>query len=219
MFTIDDEIKDALPGTKIGILIMMNTSSCAIDELEIHNSFCEIQHKYGNLDRKELKALYPIQAYTSYYKRFGYSYHVLAQLESVLKGKKILHTEFGLLQAMVLSELESMLLTAGHDLSQLKMPLQLKLASGNETYQSISGKGVTAVGGDLMICDGTSVISSVLRGPDFKSCITESTVDVLFTIYAPPGIETEYMETSLRRLEERIKACSHSSQTKVMQVF
>ncbi len=219
MFTIDDEIKDALPSTKIGILIMKNTSSCAIDELEIHNTFCEMQHKYGNLDRKKLKALYPIQAYTSYYKRFGYSYHVLAQLESVLKGKKTLRTESGLLQAMFLSELESMLLTAGHDLSQLKMPLQLKLASGNETYQSISGKEVTAVGGDLMICDGTSVISSVLRGPDLKSCITGSTVDVLFTIYAPPGIETEYIEMSLRRLEERIQEFSHYSRTELLQVF
>lgn len=198
---------------------MKNTSSCSLDELEIHNSFGEIQQKYGNLDRKELKVLYPIQAYTSYYKKFGYSYHVLAQLESVLKGKKALHTESGLLQAMFLSELESMLLTAGHDLSQLQTPLKLKLASGNETYQSISGKEVTAVGGDLTICDGTGVISSVLRGPDFKSRITESTVDVLFTIYAPPGIETEYLETSLKRLEERIKAFSHSSQTKVMQVF
>lgn len=74
MFTIDDEIKDVLPETKIGILIMKNTSSCSLDELEIYNSFCEIQQKYGNLDRKELKALYPIQAYTSYYKKFGYSY-------------------------------------------------------------------------------------------------------------------------------------------------
>ncbi len=219
MFTVDDEIKNALPGTKIGILMMKNTSFCSLDELEIHNSFCKIQHKYGNMDRKELKAFYPIQSYTSYYKKFGYSYPVLAQLESLLKGKKTLHAESGLLQAMFLSELESMLLTAGHDLSQLQMPLQLKLASGNEVYQSISGKEVNAVGSDLMICDGTGVISSVLRGPDFKSRITETTVDVLFTIYAPPEIETEYIETNLRQLEARIKAFSPSSQTEVMQVF
>ncbi|BAL01658.1 hypothetical protein OBV_44590 [Oscillibacter valericigenes Sjm18-20] len=220
MFTINDEIKDALPGTKVGILIMKNTSSlCSLDEPEMFNSFCEIQHKYGNLSRKELKGLYPIQAYTSYYKKFGYSYPVLAQLESVLKGKKALHAESGLLQAMFLSELESMLLTAGHDLSKLQLPLHLKMASGKETYQSISGKEVNVVGSDLMICDGKSVISSILRGPDFNSRITESTIDVLFTIYAPPGIETGYIETSLRRIEERIKAFSHSSQTEVIQVF
>ncbi|MEM1486248.1 phenylalanine--tRNA ligase beta subunit-related protein [Oscillospiraceae bacterium PP1C4] len=219
MFTIDNQMKEALPGIKIGILMMKNTSFCSLDELEIHNSFREIQHKYGDMDRKELKVLYPIQSYMSYYKKFGYSYPVLAQLESVLKGKKTLHAESGVLQAMFLSELESMLLTAGHDLSKLQMPLQLKLAAGNETYQSISEKEVNTVGNDLMICDGTGVISSVLRGPDFKSRITESTVDVLFTIYAPLGIETEYIETSLRSLEERIKAFSRSSQTEVMQVF
>ncbi len=220
MVTLNNDSKDALPGTKVGVLIMKNTAPlCSLDETERSNSLCEIQHKYGNLDRKKLKGVYPIQVYTSYYNKFGYSYPVLAQLESVLKGKKALHAESGLLQAMFLSELESMLLTAGHDLSRLQLPLHLKMASGRETYQSISGKEVNAVGSDLMICDGTSVISSILRGPDFNSRITEFTSDVLFTIYAPPRIETGYIEASLRRIEERIRTVSHSSQTEVLQVF
>lgn len=220
MFTIDNEIENALTGTKMGILIMKNISvSCSLDESEMSNSLDKMQHKYGHLDRKELKALYPIQVYTTYYKKFGYGYPILAQLESVLRGKKTLHTGSGLLQAMFLSELESMLLTAGHDLSKLQLPLQLKTASGDETYQSISGKEVTAVESDLMVCDGMGAISSIMRGPDFKSRITASTTDVLFTIYAPPGIETDYIETDLRRLEGRIRMFSASSETEVLQVF
>lgn len=220
MFTIDNGIEDALPGTKMGILIIKNTSVvCSLDESQISNGINEIQRRYGHLDRKELKALYPIQAYTAYYKKFGYSYPVLAQLESVLKGKKVLRTESGLLQAMFLSELESMLLTAGHDLSKLQLPLQLKAASGNETYQSISGNEVSAVRSDLMVCDGISVISSIMRGPDFKSRITKSTADVLFTIYAPPGIEKAYIEAGLQRLEGRIKAFSPSAITEILRVF
>jgi DNA/RNA-binding domain of Phe-tRNA-synthetase-like protein len=220
MFTIDNGIGNALAGTKMGILVMKSISaSPSLDETELSNSFEEMQRKYGRLGRKELKALYPIQAYMAYYKKFGCSYPVLAQLESVLKGKKTLHTESGLLQAMFLTELESMLLTAGHDLSKLQLPLQLKAASGNETYHSISGKEVSAVPSDLMVCDGMGAISSIMRGPDFESRITASTTDVVFTIYAPPGIEIDYIETVLRKLEGRIKAFSPSSGTCLLQVY
>lgn len=220
MITINDEINYAYPGTKIGILIMKNIFYLdCLNQRDMSISLNKIHRRYGHSDRKELKNLNPIHAYTSYYKKFGYTYPVLAQLESVLKGKKALHAQPGLLQAMFLSELESMLLTAGHDLTKLKLPLQLKLASGNETYKSISVKEVTAVRGDLMICDNKNIISSILRGPDFESCILESTADVLFTIYGPPGIETDYIESSLQRLEEMIKAFSHSSSTEIIQVF
>ncbi len=220
MFSIDKGIGETLAGTKMGILIMKNISvSCSLGESEISNSFDEIQSRYGHLDRTEIKELYPVQAYAAYYKKFGYSYHVLAQLESILKGKKTLRAESGLLQAMFLSELESMLLTAGHDMSKLHLPLHLKMASGNEIYQSISGKDVTTVENDLMVCDGNGVISSITRGPDFNSRITVSTTDVLFTIYAPPGIEADYIETDLRKLKGRIKTFSPASKAEVLQVF
>jgi DNA/RNA-binding domain of Phe-tRNA-synthetase-like protein len=220
MFTIDNGIGDALVGTKMGILIMKNISaSGSLNESDLSNSFDEMQRKYGNLDRKKLKELYPIQAYTAYYKKFGCSYPVLAQLESVLRGKKKLYAGSALLQAMFLSELESMLLTAGHDLSKLQLPLQLKAAAGNETYQSISGNEVTAVGSDLMVCDGIGVISSIMRGPDLKSCITSSTADVLFTVYAPPGVEADYIEGNLKRLEGRIRSFASFSKTELLQVY
>jgi len=220
MLTIDKGIGDALAGTKMGILVLKNVSgSGPLDEAVKSDGLNEIRRRYGHLSRNELKELYPIRAYTAYYKQFGYSYHVLAQLESVLKGKKTLPEASGLLQAMFLSELESMLLTAGHDLAKLQLPLQLKAAAGNEIYQSISGKEVTTVAGDLMVCDGSGVISSIMRGPDFNSRITAATADVLFTIYAPPGIDAEYIETDLQRLAKRIKSCAPLAETELLRVY
>jgi len=205
---------------KMGFLIMCGVSSShPHEEREVREAIAGLRKKYGQLDRKELKKLNPIQAYVAYYKRFGYSYHVLAQLESVLQGKKSLHTESGLLQAMLFSELESMLLTAGHDLAQLHLPLQLKVATGAEVYQSVSGKEVSTVSGDMMLCDCSATISSILRGPDYKSRIMLSTSDVLFSIYAPPGIDENYIKTDLQKLEKRIIALSQSSKTELLHVF
>lgn len=220
MFKIDESIGIAFPGTSMGILIMKNVSaSQSYEGQEVTEVMNVLHQKYAGLERKELKELSPIQAYVSYYKKFGDSYPVLAQLESVLKGKKSLPAEAGLLQTMFLTELEGMLLTAGYDLSKLQLPLLLKTADGTEIYQSISGKEVVAVNGDMMLCDTHKTISSILRGPDYESRITEATTEVLFSIYATPGIESAYIETNLQKLEKRIKALAPSAKTELLQVF
>lgn len=220
MFLIDKSITIAYPGAKMGILIMKEVAyASSYDEAETTQAIKELHRKYSHLDRQQLKELYPVKAYAAYYRGFGSNYHLLAQLESVLKGKKARHSESGLLQAMFLWELDSMLLTAGHDLSQLELPLQLTCATGTETYQGISGKEVSTVKGDIMLCDGGGTVSSILRGPDYQSRITATTTEVLFSIYAPPGIEGEYIKKGLGKLEKAIRNITPSAKTELLQVF
>lgn len=220
MFSIDQSIRAAYPDTKMGILVMSDVSySGSFKEGEIAAVIDGLQQKYGHLNKKGLKELHPINTYVAYYKKFGSSYHLLSQLESVLKGNKSLNSQSGLLQAMFLSELDGMLLTAGHDLSKLKLPLNLKSANGTEVYQSIAGREVTAVQGDMMLYDQSGAISSILRGPDYKSRITETTTEILFSIYAPPSIEVNRIEQNLRDLENRIKSFLPFSKTELLQVF
>lgn len=154
MLKFDDKVALSLPGCKIGILIMRHIAP----EFSIRNAaeaeeINQLKEKYDHLSRKELKKLEPIQSYSAYYKKFSQSYPVLAQLESILQNKKSLHSKSGLLQTMFLWELASMLLTAGHDLTQLYLPLKLTIASGTESYRSISEKDITAIKGDMIICD------------------------------------------------------------------
>ncbi len=112
-----------------------------------------------------------------------------------------------------------MLLTAGHDLDRLKPPLHLNLASGNEKYQSITGRELTATAGDMIMSDSTRVFSSILKGPDYDTRLTPDTRDVLFTIYAPPGIDAYKVKTALLKLEERIRAFTPDSITELLQVL
>ncbi|ARE89760.1 hypothetical protein [Clostridium formicaceticum] len=220
MFTIDKSISTAYPGTKMGILVMKEVSCPgSYEEWDTAEFLDELQHRYGHFNRQELKERNPINTYVAYYKKFGQSYHLLAQLESVLKGKKSLNTKSGVLRAMFFSELESMLLTAGHDLSKLRLPLQLKIATGTEVYQSICGKEVTTVNGDMMLCDSSSTISSILRGPDYNSRITSATMEFLFSIYAPPFVDGNYIKVNLEKLEKRIGAFAPFSRTELLQVF
>ena len=219
-FTLDKSIPETYPNAGMGILIMRNVIVETKDNTELRDeTLADIKGKYDGLSRNEIKALDPIQAYVAYYKKFGYSYHLMGQLESVLKGKKELPQGAGLLQTMFLWEVSSMLLTAGHDLSALKMPLRLKVADGTETYESISGKEATAVSGDMMLCDEDGPISTILRGPDKRTRIVSSTKDLLFSIYAPPVVDETYIENNLKKLERNIRTIAPNATTEVLQVF
>ncbi len=217
---IDTSINEMYPNAKMGILIMRDVIVEEKDDGELRDqTLLAIKEKYDGLSRNEIKALDPIQAYVAYYKKFGNSYHLMGQLESVLKGKKELPKGGGLLQTMFLWEISSMLLTAGHDLSALKMPLCLKAANGSETYESISGKEATAVNGDMMLCDEDGPISTILRGPDKKTRITPSSKDLLFSIYAPPVVDETYIKNNLEKLENTIKTIAPNATTEVLKVF
>ena len=220
MLKIDPAVWAAFPQAKMGALVIEGVPTgvkLAPDEAEA--GFRAIEQRYGSQDRKVLKQMPPIDAYTAYYKKFGYSYPVLAQLESVLAGKKTLHPQSGLLQAMFLCEIESMVITAGHDLARLSGPLRVQVARGDETYRSISKREVAAVPGDLLVRDDNGVISSMMRGPDEGSRITAQTTGVFFVLYAPPVIKTQTVEAALKLLEKRVRSFAPGCTTKLLKVY
>jgi len=179
----------------------------------------EIRKSYGTMTRQELmKNVYPMEVYVAYYKRFGYTYHVLHQLESIAHGKSI-HNVSVLVEAMFMAELKNMLLTAGHDLAKIKQPLILKQSSGDESYTSINGKLAKTVPGDIMITDGESVISSILKGPDHRTRIGEETRQVLFTVYAPAGIAEKDIIRHLNDIESNVRIFSPDAETRVKDVY
>jgi len=178
----------------------------------------ELREKYGRMARDELKSLHPMNVYISYYKRFGYTYHVLPQLESVAKGKP-LPDGLPLVTAMYMAELKNMLLTAGHDLDKIQLPLQAQYSNAEVRYTTLSGKTISTVPGDIIIADQFSVISSILRGPDLRTAITEDTRRVLYTVYAPRGVEKQWLSQHLNTIESYVQIFSGEAITYLKEVF
>jgi DNA/RNA-binding domain of Phe-tRNA-synthetase-like protein len=221
MEILRNEIETHSPGCAIGLLVMENVSNRSTEstlnhfKLELIGS---LREKYGPMTRSELKVIHPLDVYVSYYKRFGYSYHVLGQLESILHGKEMPEGS-PLVEAMFLAEIKNMLLTAGHDLEKIQMPLALRTSSGKESYTCLSGRETTTVSGDLMICDGLGIISSILRGPDARTAISPTTRQVIYTVYAPSGIEENLIQSHLKDIVTYVLAGSDQAVTKVQEIF
>ena len=173
---------------------------------------------FALLNRSQLRSHPLIQPYTAYYKRYDKTYHVQHQLESVIfKGRPISRVA-ALIQAMFMAELKNMLLTAGHDLQAVRGELDLDVASGTETYVTLSGQRQTLKPNDMFIHDEEGILSSVIYGPDYRSRITSATTRVLFTVYAPVGLGEERVRGHLGDLIGYVLAVSPGAHVEDMQV-
>ncbi len=72
MLKVDGSVGTAYQ-EKMGILIIEDVSySNSYPEHEIVGVFNELGQKYVHLERKELKEIYPVNAYIAFYKKFGW---------------------------------------------------------------------------------------------------------------------------------------------------
>lgn len=204
MARVSDAWRTAYPGAAAGFLTMrgvVNPPRHPPLDARIAEVEGELRARFGAADRAALRALPVLQAYAAYYGRFRKTYHVQLQLESVaLKGRPIPRSP-ALVGAMVMAELKSLLLTAGHDLATLDGAVTVDVAQGRERYVLLSGEEQETKAGDMLMADARGVISSVIHGPDQRTRLTEATRDVLFAVYAPPGIG----EAAVRRHLEELR--------------
>jgi DNA/RNA-binding domain of Phe-tRNA-synthetase-like protein len=169
--------------------------------------------------KEELRALAPLAAYKAYYKRFGKTYHVQMQLESVaLKGQSIPRVA-ALVEAMFMAELQNLLLTAGHDLDVVQPPVHLDVATGGERYVRLNGQEQELKAGDMFIADGQGILSSIIYGPDQRTQIRPATRRALFTVYAPPGIDREAVQRHLQDIEANVRLVAPQATTELLAVY
>ena len=178
----------------------------------------EFRKNFQGLSRDEINSLSIIETYNNYYKNFGKTYHVRSQVESVINGKT-LSSGFPALTAMFMAEVKNMLLTAGHDISTLVLPIHIKIGTGQEKFIDIRGANKNTISGDMIMIDGASVISSIILGPDSRTKLTFTSKDILFAVYVPAGIEREAVLSHLQDIENYVKAFSPNSETHLLEVF
>ncbi len=222
MLVIENDQTNALQGSAVGLLIMRDVANLpAHEKLELakHELTSSIREKFSQATRGDIKSMHPLCVYAEYYKRFGYSYHVLLQLESVVFRGKTISSVSALVTAMFMAELKNTLLTAGHDIEKTDAPLYLKISLGNENYTGLNGKELTTIPGDMMITDSKGVISSILRGPDQRTSIDLKTNQVVFTVYALSGIDDNLIVQHLNDIESYIQIFSDAANTNLKKVY
>jgi DNA/RNA-binding domain of Phe-tRNA-synthetase-like protein len=181
----------AYQGACVGVLRMTGVRNPESDpalDASMEQTSAVLRDRYAGLSRADLLARPELAVYAAYYRRFDKTYHVLLQLESVaLKGKP-LRARGALVAAMFRAEVETGLLTAGHDADLLVGGLTVDLVATGDRYTGIGGHDIEAAPGDMCIRDGDGIVSTVVYGPDARTRLLPETRAAVFTTYAPAGI-------------------------------
>ncbi|MFC1871264.1 phenylalanine--tRNA ligase beta subunit-related protein [Chloroflexota bacterium] len=222
MITLSQRWKDRYPGASVGILAMhgvLNSSSHLALDAQKAELEAELRNRFADCDRNDLKDTEPISAYNAYLKTFKKTYHVQLQLESVLfKGKPIPRAA-ALVEAMFMAELQDLLLTAGHDMDVLQLPLNIDISKGSERYIGLRGEEQVLKPGDMIISDRAGIISSVVYGPDCRTQIKPETQNVLFATYAPPGIMYESVYEHLKHIQANVLLIAGEAEVELLYVY
>jgi DNA/RNA-binding domain of Phe-tRNA-synthetase-like protein len=120
---------------------------------------------------------------------------------------------------MFMAELDNLLLTAGHDLEAVQMPVRVDVARDDERYVRINGHEETLKAGDMIIADEQGVLSSVIYGPDRRTQITPQTRRVLFTTYAPSGVGRDVVGKHLEGIRENVLLIAPGAQVVQLRVY
>jgi len=222
MLIISGEIKKVYPEALLGILAIRNVCNPNQHEeldrckLELENN---LREKYAGVDKDYLRKMEPIKNYNNYYKRFKKTYHVLLQLESIVFKNKSIPKVASLVEAMFMAELKNLLLTAGHDLDAIDLPIKLDVSNGGEKYIQISGQERELIPNDMMVSDLQGITSSIIYGPDKRTQIKPDTRNVLFVVYAPPGIEESKVFQHLQDIQKYVHIIAPKSKVELLKVY
>ena len=219
-FVVSDAWRAAYPGAHAGVLVLRDAEPEDDAALDARARALEqaLRARFAGQTRSELKALPTIQRYDAYYRRFKQGYHVLFQLASVALEGRGIPPSLPLVRAMFLAELEHLLLTAGHDLEALALPVRLDVADGQERYQVLNGQEKTLKRGDMYMADGAGVISSILFGPDQRTRITPRTRQALFAVYAPAGIAAAEVAAHLQAVADTARLAAPRATVAALEV-
>ena len=212
-----EEWKSAHSGAVIGLLEVSHVtnnhaSSSTLDDRK-REVESRLRAKYKDFSRQDFLSIPAMAAYQKYYKRFSKTYHVLLQLESiVLKGKSLPNVS-PLVDANFTAEVETLALTAGHDVSKLSGSIVMDVARAGDQFTQMGGAVKSALVGDMVMRDELGMCCSIIHGQDERSPITPETTHALYVVYAPSEVPVEAVQAQLQKIEEHIRLFSPEAVT------
>jgi DNA/RNA-binding domain of Phe-tRNA-synthetase-like protein len=210
------------PGAIAALLVMSGAENPenhpALDDAR-ERLEAELRARFGHFDRPALRATEPIAAYDGYYRGFGQTYHVQHQVESVAVKGKAIPRRAALVEAMFMAELETQVLTAGHDADLLQLPVTVDVAKPDDEIGLPNGTLKSPPVDDMLMRDGQGIISTVILGPDGRTRITPQTTSAAFAIYAPAGVTEAQVSAHLTVIERNVRLISPTATTEAKVVM
>ena len=170
-----------------------------------------LKERYKGFVRQDFLSLPVMAAYDQYYKRFNKTYHVQLQVESiVLKGKNLPNVSPAV-DANFMAEVDTLVLTAGHDAAKLYGLISIDVSREGDFITQMNGNYKAIRAGDMIMRDAKGVCCSIIYGQDARSPISPETSRALFVAYAPAGVPAGLVDKQLQEIEGNVQLFSQTA--------
>lgn len=133
-----------------------------------------LRERFTGFTRQDFLTLAVMSAYKQYYRRFDKTYHMLLQVESiVLKGKSLPNVS-PLVDSNFIAEVETLILTAGHDVDKLCGPIPIDVSQEGNQTTLMNGNAKAIRAGDMIMRGANGVSCSLIYGHDSRSPISSA---------------------------------------------
>ena len=219
---VNGRFHQTFPGGHVGVLLVGNVdNSKRPTPLDARKREIEarLREKYAGFSRADFLELEILQAYRSYYKKFNKTYHVQLQLESVVQKGKSLPSVSPLVDANFAAELETLVLTAGHDADLLEAPITIDATQAGDEFVQMNGTVRPLKPNDMMMRDGKGIICTIIYGQDKRTPISSRTRRALYVAYAPAGVPVTAVQQQLDSIRENILLFAPKAETELVQIY
>jgi DNA/RNA-binding domain of Phe-tRNA-synthetase-like protein len=151
--------------------------------------------------------------------KFGQTYHIQLQLEAVVQQGKPLPNVSPLVDANFAAELETLILTAGHDADVLEAPVTIDATHGGEPFRQLNGVVRSLKPNDMMMSDSQGIVCTILYGQDARTPISLNTRRALYVAYAPSGVPRATVQQQFDAIRANILLVAPEAEVEMSEIF
>ena len=178
-----------------------------------------LREKYSKFSRADLQELEVLKAYRNYYRQFNKTYHIQLQLESVVHKGKPLPNVSPLVDANFTAELNTLILTAGHDADLLRNFVRIDVTQAGDEFTQMNGVLKSLKPGDMMMSDADGIVCTIIYGQDQRTPISPKTRRAFYVAYAPPGVPATAVSEQLDSIPDNVLLFAPEAETELFQVY
>jgi len=219
---VSQEWHRTFPGAHIGVLLMGNVDNSkgsALLDREKKSLETRLHQKFAGFSRNEFSSIDVIRAYRNYYKRFKKSYHVQLQIESIVLKNMALPNVSPLVDANFMAEMDTLVLTAGHDADLLVHPVRIDVTKEDDAFVQMNGKTTQLKPGDMMMADNKGVVCTIIYGQDQRTPISHATRRALYVAYAPAGVAKEKVQEQLDLIRKYVILAAPEAIVEIKEIY
>lgn len=150
-----------------------------------------LKDAFADYDRK---AVFGVNPYNRYFKKYKKTYPVLQQLESFLLKDRPFPSGNPVNEIAFLTELQTQMLIGTHDIDRMIGTVELFCPTEKLPYPGMRGEEIHTYPGDVSGRDEGGIILSMIAGADERTYIRADSTHIAYLFFGAPGVTGEQIQ-------------------------